>query len=1287
MQLSPPTGLLPGERALAVLPRATSEPEPVWNRRLRFWAGRTLTADALALEQRNRGDALVLATALFAPGIVDGLEVLAERGPAPQVGLPGEASDWYLTVRPGRGLAFGGEDVALPRPLAVAVDRLPVYDPAAEPEKRVGFTARPRGTGVLVLQPVTVLVDRERRDQQGAVRDEADDAFADRVRVDACRLVWFPWPTDWAALPGRDARYRNRLAQLVFARDAARAAGEALPWEELGVPLAAAHVDGNGNLAFVDRHIVARAGAGLVAPPLVPRSGTPALWQARFRQFTDQVAELAASGRLAKDAEATFTFLPPFGLLPRAAFDLDARRTDFLPAHWSISLAPVPQDQLELLLQATAGLAPLDLRQPEQVTVYLPVPAGRWDPDLLLPAVIAPDFDQAVQAARGRIGVALGRRDALRAQARFVVGALDRADVPTFAANAEAFADEPAPLPPDPAEEDHAGAALERLAALRKTIGDQHPWLAGDLDTWLPLEAWKAEPPGGPASAWRGLDPAIADVEALIERGNDAVNVGFLRVHADIYRTRQLMLGNVEGTRLAVSPALAAIATGESAYATRQQLSGYFKQLTGAKPSPTGDDQPVLTRLSDGSGADGTAGIELQPMMMMLSAQPRFTVSGASGIGGAKELAVGGVKDVLSGGALAGFGGAKTTASAGKIVAGAGFAFDAGEAKAAISGKRPLIGKVPALRTTTIVDRIKDPPVPEAKNGAVASKLAVISALQALHPKIRLDDVEIVVSGADVAVVDEGDYTRIRETITDPTAQKALDDARTVMPSSKRALLPLRTLPQAVLRFAQILPALRQRTRRRLLLTDPHLVEELLAGFYDPDPNDGDEAAYFDGAVGAQELAIAALRAVEGRVDTYERVLALMKAARDELAKRAETWGARLAAVGHDLGEARHDVGVATALREEEQVRIDALNARRAETVAGVRFLAYARPRTVAGAHALPEAALAAPHSDPLPEALAGDRDVPDELERFLDAVRQAPLAWLPPLASLVHRLDRLEHLQQALREAKARAQARVATPPAKPVFAAAGIAAHLGRVMGAWHDATAGRIAAKATLNLAPLLALGWQDAARASLDHLALDDLIGGARGRTGVGQAAAAELTRLTHVADALYELVGTVPAEVRLRWAEQISVFDQEVDLRDLGALRGFARLDRELRLDLRQLAGWITGRFDAGNAAARALGSDLVRVCILLACHAPVSQLITAHLPKPATVGIGGRLHLALDRGAARLGMQVRLLAGQQQLATAVVEDLAPGSATVRVVTAVTATLSLAAGTRAVLLAR
>ena len=116
---------LPGEHLTATSPRIRPETDDArWRVRLDFWAGRALTAEALELEQENRAARLAWRGRLATPGIVSGIEVALEP-PASPHGAATPAGH-FVHILPGHGLLVDGEDLVVPRPLRVPLDRIPL---------------------------------------------------------------------------------------------------------------------------------------------------------------------------------------------------------------------------------------------------------------------------------------------------------------------------------------------------------------------------------------------------------------------------------------------------------------------------------------------------------------------------------------------------------------------------------------------------------------------------------------------------------------------------------------------------------------------------------------------------------------------------------------------------------------------------------------------------------------------------------------------------------------------------------------------------------------------------------------------------------------------------------------------------------------------------------------------------------------------------------------------------------------------------------------------------------
>ena len=92
-------------------------------------------------------------------------------------------------------------------------------------------------------------------------------------------------------------------------------------------------------------------------------------------------------------------------------------------------------------------------------------------------------------------------------------------------------------------------------------------------------------------------------------------------------------------------------------------------------------------------------------------------------------------------------------------------------------------------------------------------------------------------------------------------------------------------------------------------------------------------------------------------------------------------------------------------------------------------------------------------------------------------------------------------------------------------------------------------------------------------------------------------------------------------------------------------------------------------------------NDLVRVCILLASHAPVNQIIAGTLHEAVTVKPGGLVKIAVDPTVVRIGMPVAIYREQEVVAHAVVSDLIGGLASAQVVKTVQAAVQLDKGMR------
>src|SRR5262249_26288175 len=109
-----------------------------------------------------------------------------------------------------------------------------------------------------------------------------------------------------------------------------------------------------------------------------PGAGTMSLWRARVDQFAEQIGGLEETDPSRQ--VSSFQLLPPAGLLPRAALDFltttqaqalpsltpgvapdRASVSRFFPPSFAVEAVPLPLEDLDAALAASAPLAPFDL--------------------------------------------------------------------------------------------------------------------------------------------------------------------------------------------------------------------------------------------------------------------------------------------------------------------------------------------------------------------------------------------------------------------------------------------------------------------------------------------------------------------------------------------------------------------------------------------------------------------------------------------------------------------------------------------------------------------------------------------------------------------------------------------------------------------------------------------------------------------------------------------------------------------------------------------------------------
>lgn len=1439
------------EHVIGTDPPLRPELPGVWRRRINPFLGRALSDRALTAEQDARAGMQRLRGQGVTAGIISGLDLMLE--PGARTAPAGQA---VMQILPGLALTQAGEDVTISSARRIALGHLPVYarvdhldaiasgapaggpdpsapdpDPEAPPAadvpnggvltglrpllpRRIGPTLASIITApaaadlphvaVLVAEPITATILGRPGDT--CPRDPRDDPYDDLQLIDGCRLVLVFWPAEMVAiaggpdysLPPFGSARRNSLAYRVFGVERRMVPGEIHPWEEVGVPLALIGFNPDWTLDFVDRAAVARLG-GQPNPrtPLVPRSGSPLLWQARVSQFVEHLSELP--DLQPATLTAAMRQLPPIGFLPAEVMDIPNRRQRFFPSGFTLSAAPVPLEQLDVLMRDSASLVPIALDSPDAVELLVPVPERVYEPGLLETATVDPAFARAitryiadrsnwlirremvrrrrdllVDAATGkRMGwpvtdmtpeealpypttrapltatrvrrveagseisglwmehsqnsLDIGVHDRIFLWVRVVsaanltgfylafggasgdydtgifwgsVGELNfndgqgvnpaqrRGDIPPtgrwvrleIAADA-AWSFNGSPLAPSTQNSillRQQGGTIE-WGPLGKvdSEGNETVWVADDappgavlfdnrlfteenLHLWPQYEAGHADPPiesdfgtvetdgvrtAAAMIAFRGrwteeflapefielneagIDGFAAGVEARLKATNDAIDTGFVRARADIYRVRQFILGGDAASRLVTSPALADLASREeSARATSAELSSFLK--TAYRTDFTRNPNDPLATQPRAATQTATATVTATAAAFNPLFFNNFNFGALSQFNAPLAIQQPAPFAVMAQPAMAFQPMAlfNTTSIAG---------FRAGVQTARPVSSRDIRGQL-ALpgaveRTASVAERLKPAPAVEAHQAALAGKLAVINAiagllgdpLASLRPKgIALDDLP-------------APGFVLRSNIQTPPSSRKLNTIGDVITDSRKPAAQREYIDQ----------------------------DQLSEG------NASHEADYFRAAVAAIDNTIAMMRLVEGRVDLYERMIDDARETRGRLMEWVGAADARLRTIGIEIEEARHDVSVALALLAEEQSRVDALNLKRAAILKEhAKMVVFRRPRRALHVRVVPTApASSALIESPVTVCLRDHDDVPEEIRDYAGLFRDAPVAWFPAVKARMDLLDRLDAARAALQAARLRAQMVWPVLTYLPTGTQPRMLAAVHAAMAAQRSVFDRRRIMASQMDFSVIQTADLLVARRAIVEAASMGDLIAGDHNRPALARLAASEIESVGQIAGCLHESFGEVPPIMRLGWAEILSEFDRPAPLDRLSGLPDWSTLPLEQRRTQQGFVDFLFRQIDRTIPDAVAAVNDLIRVCLLMAAHAPVDRVIPARLVAPTPARIGVNLDLAVDIRLARVGMTALIRgADSQPIAHAVIEDLGDGVARARI---------------------
>ena len=1225
MKVTPIKNTWPGEHVVAVDPAMSLDPTTDWQRRMHLYRGRSLGHTDLTMEQQYRAGHLAIAGQMRSPGVISGLEIAIEES------RRDDADRWTLQINPGYGLATNGEDVVVPSMLRVPLRELRVFGPATlgsssskrraattpeTPLWQLGPTLDEVGplissVCVIVLQPIVVELAGERDPSDPCEYDPQQDAFEDWQLADGCRVLLYMWPSSWLGQVDQSNQWRNQLAYTIFDAEAQLPPGVHLPWNDVGVPIGLIAFDEMAKTirpAFIDRHSVVRMGGQQQrSAALVESGGNTFLWQSRLEQFAQQLSDDLKPDIPITDTKTPFQLLPPAGLLPEQAIEIrrgSPSLNHFFPASFEIDAVPVPTEQLDIMMKASASLAPYDVNQPDDVRVLVPVPQTVYEPHLLRIEQVAIEFHEEVDRLVTRRGQWLNRRSEIRLQA----------DALTFALTGR-VEDEPSdpekledhePISPDPVDpNDPLLNEPESIYVATETIDtnvDDQPlsltttktsedFLDGLLQDeqsvyFDDLKRFKNLNVTADRFHQDGLEGWIEYLENLASKAEKKIGLGELRVLAESYRIRQFIMGTTEASQMALSPVLGSMVKGLKSDPTRQDLNQF------------------LTLMKKGKKKKDIALLKVDPRSRNIAA--------SRAIGVTKVQAQ-----------------TKTSASPSRQAQ----VFAGKQSRTSVSTRR-------SGPTSTRKRRQR----PEPRRPQVEVKPVSVGQLQPAKP---------------IEAKRNSIGTRYSFIKGISNLGLALNGVK-IHGIAKKGIFTPDGLPQRIPKKFEEIDNIDND-----ILNDPA-----------PEAGKANETTYFVDSINVLDSTYETLQSVKARVQLYHDLIRVCRDLQTDLREVQKQVNERLSEIDENLEEARHDVAVARSLLTEEQNRIDAINERRDTVLAEhVDFLAFHRPRTddLLSDRSIPVRTIDPGLTEsPIPACLDQPLDIPPELGDMIDLVREAPAKWFTHVPSLLRKLDRLPMLYETIRKASERAHRRL---PFKSYArnnrrASKSLSASIGQTMASQIEAMSRHRALKANFDLSQLSNRTWQSTHQQAQEIVSLGDLVDAGHRRKDVARQASEELDQISKIATCLYADFGQIPPPIRLKWVEVLSQFDTPVNLRNPARLRQWGEIDYQLRTRIQMLLDWLYGRVNPVEADAVSLITDLARVCLLLASHAPVKEIISGHVVKPAPVVPNGLVELKpLNPWRVRVGMGVMIYKKHrsQPVARAVVEDLTASAVSARIV--------------------
>ena len=815
-----------------------------------------------------------------------------------------------------------------------------------------------------------------------------------------------------------------------------------------------------------------------------------------------------------------------------------------------------------------------------------------------------------------------------------------------------------------------------------------------------------------------GLSNAVASLNGRVAAANDLLDTGFLIAQTDIYRFREQVLGATAATTLATSPILANIASGLTASATAANLKDYISGLglaktvsvtpavvtaTGSLATPTGGvfasraptgtreipsfnvraDQMLASLSTKDTGAAATAASDIRDRTLAglahklgslgvhVTAPANVPVADAAATARAHAVAglmqrfsSGGVQSSSAQAASAALGGIfnrpviggpqnpilnvpvrnpilnnpvnpileRPTPGIGKLVgidkmatglgAVSGNLIEPGVnapvSATDITNQSPIVGGQLNVRTLTIAERLALPSNQEAMFYSIANRISFLNGIQQNFTNnlgVVVDDLPIITD--------------------DPGFQPPATPNGTPVPIKVYAYSEWR---------------------------DPNQQKAIQSAIQSPKFSlDPAEATLFSVGIRVLEQHTMLLRAMEARVQIYADFADACTSTLGSMVNNIQQAHTYLTQLQNQLTRNRQDVAYTTALLADETQRVNAVNAQRQQVLATqVHLVAYTRPRSVRATATSPSRQLEPTNvTSPVPACLQQSISVPPALREIVGHLREAPVNWMPAMATLLNDLERPILLNELALSIQIRAMQmlQMASLPSSSAGETGVYSSFIATVYNTNLTVMQAYVAQRASFQPALIANLSWSLQVATLQSLAAANDLIASNAVHAEISNATARLIQQIASVATCLYTRAGLALPILRLGWADYLSGPGASVSLQNLAVLPNWSDLSYIDRQQMQLLADWLFQQIDTSIPAAVAFMSDVARTAILLASDDPVDNIIPGNILVRTQPVIGGTVSLNLPSHRIASGMFVHLYSGATLAARAVVTDL------------------------------